>query len=154
MRRAWGILALVAALGCHPAAPTEPRVSIGALRQGLEPFLDAHPLAPGAQIRGDLVDRTSGYSVHVVQVRGSEPPHRHMQHDLVVQVLSGSGVFTVNGTAISMHAGDTVAIPRGTLHWWTPSRGTTSVTLGIFAPPLDAPDVVPATDVDSPRGGR
>ena len=154
MRRGWAMLALVGALGCRSAAPTVPRVSIGALQQGLEPFLAAHPLAPNAPIRGDLVERTSGYSVHVVQVRGSEPPHRHMNHDLVVQVLRGSGVFTVNGTAVAMRAGDDVAIPRGTLHWWTPSPGTTAVTLGIFAPPLDAPDTAPATDVDSPRSRR
>jgi quercetin dioxygenase-like cupin family protein len=154
MRHGWAMLAVVALLGCRSAAPSAPLVHIGALQQGLDSFLAAHPLASNAPIRGDLVERTSGYSVHVVQVRGSEPPHRHMKHDLVVQLLRGSGVFTIDGTAVSMHAGDDVAIPRGTLHWWTPDPGTTAVTLGIFAPPLDAPDTVPATDVDSPRDRR
>jgi quercetin dioxygenase-like cupin family protein len=154
MRRAWRLGALVVALGCHAPAPMPPRLDIGALRQGVGPFLTAHPLAENAAIRADLVERTSGYSVHVVQVRGREPPHRHMEHDLIVQVLRGSGTFTVDGTALAMRAGDVVAISRGTLHWWTPSPGTTAATLAIFAPPLDAPDTVRATDVDSPSGRR
>ena len=154
MRHAWWVLALIATLGCRSPAPPVPSVAIGALQQGLDPFLAAHPLAQNVPIRADLVERTSGYSVHVVQVRGSEPPHRHMKHDLVVQVLRGSGVFTVNDSKITMRPGDDIAIPRGTLHWWTPSPGATAVTLAIFAPPLDAPDMVRATDVDSPRGRR
>jgi quercetin dioxygenase-like cupin family protein len=77
-----------------------------------------------------------------------------MNHDLVVQVLRGRGVFTVDGTAVALRAGDDIAIPRGTPHWWTPLPGTIAVTLAIFAPPLDAPDMVPVADVDSPIDRR
>ncbi|HWP67436.1 MAG TPA: cupin domain-containing protein [Candidatus Limnocylindria bacterium] len=154
MRSAWMIAAVVvAALGCQRPAVGPPRLVVGALRHGLDPFLEAHRLADGAEIRADLVERTSGASVHVVQVRGSERPHRHVEHDVVVQMLRGEGVLTLGATRVPMQPGDVVVIPRGALHYFASAPGTTAVALATFAPPLDAPDYVPA-DVDSPGGRR
>jgi len=154
MRHGWEIIALAILLGCQPPAPSTPRVAVGALRHGLESFLAAHPLATDAEIRADLVERMAGASVHVVQVRGRERPHRHLEHDLVVEVLRGEGVLTLEGQATPMRAGDSAVIPRGTVHWFASSPGSLSVALATFAPPLDAPDMAPVADVDSPTDRR
>jgi quercetin dioxygenase-like cupin family protein len=122
---------------------------IGALRHGLDPYLEAHPLPGATEIRADLVERTAGASVHVVQVRGRERPHRHVQHDLIVQVLRGEGVLTLEGARVTMRAGDVIVVERGSAHWFASAPGTTAVALVTFAPPLDTPDSVPVADVDS-----
>lgn len=154
MRHICGIVVFAVLLGCRPPAPITPRVTVGALRHGLDSFLAAHPLAKDAEIRADLVQRMSAASVHVVQVRGRERPHRHLEHDLVVEVLRGEGVLTLEEAAIPMRAGDSIVIPRGTVHWFASAPGSLSVALATFAPPLDAPDMVPVGDVDSPSGRR
>jgi quercetin dioxygenase-like cupin family protein len=154
MRHGWGVIALAVVLGCQPPAPNTPRVTIGALRHGLNAFLAAHPIAKDAEFRAELVERMPGASVHIVQVRGSERPHRHLEHDLVVEVLRGGGVATIAGAVVPMRAGDSAVIPRGTVHWFASSPGMLSVTLAVYSPPLDAPDTVPVADVDSPTGRR
>jgi quercetin dioxygenase-like cupin family protein len=144
-----GIVLLSAAVGCRQPGADAPRLVIGALRHGLDPHLEGHPLPAGTEIRADRVRRTPGASVHVVQVRGSERPHRHAQHDLIVQVLRGEGVLTLEGARITMRAGDAAVVERGSVHWFASAPGTTAVALVTFAPPLDAPDSVPLADVDS-----
>ena len=148
MRR-WRILGLLAVLGCTRPSARAPGVMIGALRHGLQPYLAEHPLGPGAEIRADMIERTDGTSVHIVQVRGRERPHRHLEHDLVVHVLLGEGIFTLEGEKLPLAAGDVVVVKRGATHGFAPAPGTTVVTLVTFAPPLDAPDSVPVGDVDS-----
>jgi quercetin dioxygenase-like cupin family protein len=135
-------------LGLQACPQAGPQVTIGALRHGVEPYLADHPLEPGAEIRVDRVTRTTGASVHVVQLAGSERPHRHEQHDLFVHVLRGRGILTLASERISMRAGDVVAIERGVAHWFASEPGTVAVALVTFVPPLDAPDSVP-DDVDS-----
>jgi quercetin dioxygenase-like cupin family protein len=147
--RQWWMVALLGALGCQGPAPDAPQLMIGALRHGLAPYLAAHPLPDGAEIRADLIERTSGASVHVVQVRGRERPHRHLEHDLVVHVLRGEGVLTLEGAGIPLRVGDVVVVERGAPHWFASAPGTTAVALVTFAPPLDVPDSVPVGDVDS-----
>ena len=153
--RQWGSLsALLMALGCQGLHPSEAQLTVGALRHGLDPFLAARPLGKGAEIRADLVERTAAASLHVVQVRGRERPHHHAQHDLVVQMLRGEGVLTLEGGRLPMRPGDVALVPRGTTHWFAAAPGTTAVALVTFAPPLDAPDSVPVADVDSTHTPR
>jgi quercetin dioxygenase-like cupin family protein len=153
MRR-WWMVGLVAALGCAGLPPRGPALAIGALRHELTPYLEAHPLPPGTEIRADLLERTSGASLHVVQVHGRERPHRHLEHDLVIHVLRGEGVLTLEGAEIPLRAGDVVLIKRGATHWFASAPGSVAVALVTFAPPLDAPDSVPTGDVDSGDAGR
>ena len=137
-RAAW-LLALL--VGC--AAPA-PRVTLAPLAGGLDAFLAAHPPAEGQAIRVDEVGRTAGASYHLVQVRGSEAPHRHIAHDLTVLVLRGGGTLTLAGRVTELRAGDAAIVPRGEVHWFAPRGRAPAVSLVVFTPPLDAPDSVPA----------
>jgi quercetin dioxygenase-like cupin family protein len=135
------VVALVGFVAC--ATRTTPRVSVGELSAGLDPFLAAHPRGD-KPIRADEVARTAVASYHLVQAGGSESPHRHATHDLTVVVLRGRGRLVRDTETIPMAAGDAALVPRQVVHWFSPAPGDDAVALIVFTPPLDAPDVVPA----------
>ena len=123
----------------------------------LNDLLRQHPIEAGANIRADVIDRTPASSVHLVQIRGGETPHRHMTHDLTVTLLRGEGRVTVDGAARSMVAGDVVVIPRGVAHFFANTGRDIAVSFAVYAPPMDAPDTVPAVpagNVDSAQVPR
>jgi quercetin dioxygenase-like cupin family protein len=134
------------------ARPQTPLVA-GALPGGLGGFVASHPLAAGQSLRADRIERSPSASWHVVQIRGAESPHHHRTHDLTVLVLRGAGVLTLDGQATPMRAGDAAVILRGRVHSFAHSGDEPAVTLAVFTPPLDAPDSVPESGVDT-MGGR
>ncbi len=140
----WKLFSLVLALGLAACAPRPPRVAVGALAAGLDEFVAAHPLAGGQEIRADEVGRTPSASYHLVQVRGSESPHRHIAHDLTVFVLHGQGTLTLGEVCRALAAGDAAVIPRGAVHWFANGGRAPALALVVFTPPLDAPDTVAA----------
>ncbi len=150
LRRVVVALALVFGWGCAARAP---RLEVGALASGVDAFLAAHPRAPEQEIRADEVSRTASASFHVVQVRGSERPHRHTAHDLTALVLRGRGTLRLGDAQTTLAAGDVVVVPRGAVHWFASVPGDEAVALVVFSPPLDAPDTVPVA-VDSPPTAR
>jgi mannose-6-phosphate isomerase-like protein (cupin superfamily) len=117
----------------------------------VDAFLATHRLAAGENIRADEIGRTQGASYHLVQVRDRERPHRHVLHDLTVVVLRGHGTFMRDGERVPLREGDAAAIPRGAPHWFANEGRAPSLALVIFAPPLDAPDVVPVVDSSMER---
>ena len=151
----WGILPLWMALlllGACARLRTPLPVVVG-LPDGLEAFLASHQLAPGQPLRADRIERSRAASWHVVQVQGAETPHRHRTHDLTVLVLRGAGVLTLDGHATPMRTGDAAIIPRDRVHWFARSGDEPAVALAVFTPPLDAPDSVSESGVDT-MGGR
>jgi len=138
--------ALLLALLLSACAPRAPRVPYGALAPGIDAFLSAHPLAPDQQIRADEIGRTASASYHLVQVRGSETPHRHVAHDLTVVVLRGRGTLTLGAARSDLGAGDAAVIPRGAPHWFANRGRESAIALVAFTPPLDAPDTIPVDD--------
>ena len=142
----------VVAVACVGCAARTPRVTVGALDGGLDGFVAAHPRPPRA-IRVDEVARTAEASYHLVQAGKSESPHRHATHDLTVLVLRGRGRLVLGDRSIPMAAVDAALIPRNVVHWFSPVGGD-AAALAIFTPALEAPDVVPAGDVDSERDAR
>ncbi len=137
-------IAVVLALGLAACAPRPPRVAVGALAAGLDEFVAAHPLAGGQEIRADEVGRTVSASYHLVQVRGSESPHRHVAHDLTVLVLRGQGTLALGEVRRALAAGDAAVIQRGAVHWFANGARAPALALVVFTPPLDGPDTVPA----------
>ena len=104
-----------------------------------------------------MIARTPASSVHLVQIRGGETPHRHMTHDLTVTLLRGEGRVTVEGSARAMAAGDVAVIPRGVAHFFVNTGRDVAVSFAVYAPPMDAPDTVPVAppaDVDSAQVPR
>jgi quercetin dioxygenase-like cupin family protein len=151
------VLAAIALAGCatRPAALMPPgQVVTSAGVESIEALCARHPIGADANIRADEIVRTKATSVHLVQVRGGETPHRHARHDLTVIVARGAGVLTLDGVARRMRAGDVAVVPRGASHWFVRDGTDLAVAVVTFAPPLDAPDTVPVGDVDSPRGAR
>src|SRR5262245_51842435 len=154
--RRLGRAGLVLALGMLQVccSASRPPVVAGALPGGLDAFLAGHPLAPGQALRLDEVGRTASASWHVAQVRGAETPHRHRAHDLAVFVLRGEGVFTLDGRPTTLRPGDAALVPRDRVHWFARRGNQTAVSLVVFTPPLDAPDLVPEPGVDTMGEGR
>ncbi len=150
--RGWVVAVVVAgAIGCAARAP---RALVGDAANGLDAFLAAHARRADEPIHADRIARTDGASYHVVQIARGEPPHRHRQHDLTVVVLRGRGTSHVGDATTAVAPGDTIAIPRGTVHWFTNDGSSDAVTLAVFSPPLDAPDSEPATAFDPHAPGR
>jgi quercetin dioxygenase-like cupin family protein len=119
----------------------------------VDELLASRPLEAGANIRVDEIARTAGASVHLVQVRTGEKPHRHLHHDLIVTMVRGHGVLTMGADRRAVSAGDISIVPRGVVHWFVNDGPDVAVTVAAYTPPLDAPDTV-AVDVDSPRDAR
>ena len=117
----------------------------------VDAFLATHPLPAGENIRADEIGRTPGASYHLVQVRDQEPLHRHALHDLTIVLLRGGRTLVLDGQRVPLHVGDVAAIPRGAAHSFANVSRAPSAALVIFAPPLDAPDVVPVVDSPSDR---
>jgi quercetin dioxygenase-like cupin family protein len=132
-------LVLVVTL-CAACAARTPRLPYAG---PLDDFLAAHPLSDGQNIRADEIGRTATASYHVVQVRGAESPHRHVAHDLTVVVLRGHGTLTRDAERVALVAGDAAVVARGAPHWFANGARSPAVALVVFAPPLDAPDMVP-----------
>jgi mannose-6-phosphate isomerase-like protein (cupin superfamily) len=149
-----GGLLLAASLAGASCARQPAPVVAGALPGGLDAFLAAHPLTAGQPLRADEVGRTAAASWHIVQVATAETPHRHRLHDLAVFVLRGEGVLTLDGRGIPLRAGDAALIARDRPHWFARRGQKTAVSLAVFTPPLDAPDLVPEAEVDSKEGRR
>ena len=155
-----GALAVVTAsliAGCAGRFPTPPGspVLIGPAAPELKEIravLAANPVPPDRPLRVAYLGRTETASYHLVQIRTREEPHLHADHDLVAHVLSGRGaIYLLSGTGKGgsagvrrpMRKGDTVVIPRGTIHWFVNETTGISVALASFSPPLDGPDTVP-----------
>jgi quercetin dioxygenase-like cupin family protein len=145
------LFAMVALLGCAPRAA---HIVTSSGVATVDELCRRHPLAAGANIRADEIARSASASIHLIQVRGGEAPHRHAMHDLSVTVLRGEGVLRLAGAAQALHAGDVAVVPRGATHWFTRGGADVAVALAVFSPPLDVPDTVPVDDVDSPAGAR
>lgn len=140
--RAMARTAVLAALAAC-ARPPAPAIW-GAVPEGLDGFLRAHPLATGEPLRADEVARGDAASWHVVQVATAERPHRHRAHDLTVVVLRGEGILTLDGQRIPLRAGDAAVVRRHRPHWFERRGARPAVALVVFTPALDAPDSVPA----------
>jgi quercetin dioxygenase-like cupin family protein len=149
-------LALLLAWGLGSGGCTRSRAPIvaGALPEGLDAFIAAHPLAGGQALRADEIARGPAASWHVVQVATAERPHRHRQHDLTVVVLRGAGVLTLDGRPIAMQAGDAAVVTRDRPHWFARRGSHPAVALVTFTPALDAADSVPEAEVDSRQDRR
>lgn len=144
-------LMVVAVTAC--AHQVTPRFVTPTTAATVDELVAARPLEPSANVRADEIMRSQGGSVHLVQVRGGETPHRHDRHDLFVTMVRGTGVLNVGGERRRMATGDVAMVPRGIAHWFVNAGASPAVTIVTFVPPLDAPDSV-SVSVDSRGDAR
>jgi quercetin dioxygenase-like cupin family protein len=63
-------------------------------------------------------------------------------------------VLTLDGRRIQLRAGDAALVARGRVHWFARQGAQNAVSLVVFTPALDVPNIVPEPGVDSQRDGR
>ena len=146
------VLVAWTAWGC--AARRSPTIVTRDDAQAAAALCAKYPIGETENVRIVPVERVTGGSAYLVQVRRGETPHRHLAHDLVVTVLAGQGVLTIGDAQRPLRAGDVAIVPRGVPHWFTNTGDRPSVTFAVFVPPLDAPDSVPVDRVDSAPTAR
>lgn len=83
---------------------------------------------------------TAQQSVSLIRLAGAEHPHTHDEHDLIVVLLSGSGVLHIGDRVVSVKPGDVMEIPRKVVHWAENTDPEASVVYAIFSPPYDGRD--------------
>lgn len=110
----------------------------------VDSLLQRYPLAADDNIRVAPVLSTAAMSTHLVQIRNTETPHRHVTHDVVVTMLRGKGTLHLDGEARCMQPGDVAVVPRDTVHFFVNEGGDPAAAFATFAPPYDGKDQVPA----------
>lgn len=88
-------------------------------------------------LRGDLA------SYHLIQISGSEKPHRHDFHDLVIFVQSGYGTMFFEKESIKIKGGTVIFIPHGTPHYFVNTSPSPTTAIAVFSPSYDGKDDVP-----------
>ena len=73
-------------------------------------------------------------SAFIVRLKGSEAPHYHDHHDLIVSIQSGNGSIHFRDHAVSLTPGDVVVIPKGTYHWAENTGPGVMIVFALFSP--------------------
>jgi quercetin dioxygenase-like cupin family protein len=66
------------------------------------------------------------------------PPHSHAANEEIVYVLEGTLRYTVGRTTRDLHAGDSMATPRGEVHAFGNAHETTARALVVNTPDIGA----------------
>jgi mannose-6-phosphate isomerase-like protein (cupin superfamily) len=129
------------------STPAHPE-SLSIYQNGLETkdldrlILENQP-GPDEPLRALLLHKTDEESVHLVLIRTAEKPHIHRSHDGFVVLKRGEGTLHIGSETLHMKAGDTVFIPRGTVHYFKNTSDGIAAALAVFTPPYDGQDAVP-----------
>lgn len=136
------LLALLAVYGFVALRPQEPpKLFVGGEDIPLEGFLLAHPVPAQAPYRQDELSRSARSSVHLVQVPVQLGGHRHRSHDVVLQMLRGHGVLTVDGRTQVLLPGDLASIPAGAAHAFVSDGPKPALLALAISPPFDGKDI-------------
>ena len=116
----------------------------------LDRLIKENQPGPDEPLRAVLLHTTEQESVHLVLIRTAEKPHIHQTHDGFVVLKRGTGMLHIGKETLAMKAGDSVFIPRGTLHFFENTSDEVAVALAVFTPPYRGKDTVPVPE----RGSR
>lgn len=138
------VVALAFLAGCATAGPQWVTFPSGRSGKGvtLDAWLKSHPLAAGQEIRLDEISRGDSSSAHTVQIRKEEPLHIHQNHDVLVVILKGRGVLTLEKRRLEVKPGAVVSIPRGMPHSFVNQGSDPAVAFAVFMPAFDGKDRV------------
>ena len=136
------LLALVL-FACAPAPRLYLQYGKDFTESNLGKILAENPLRPGENIRITNLGQAQDVSHHIVQVRDREVPHIHKNHDGTVVLMKGRGYLMLENRRLELTVGDTVFIPRGSVHYYVNSASEPGVAFVVFSPPFDGKDIIP-----------
>lgn len=146
MKRCWLRIAalwlIYAAAGCASTTAAL-NLHLDGKDFNLRQYLKDHPLPRGEDKRVDLIAAGPTASIHMVQIRGAEPPHVHATHDLRVVMVRGRGTMVIEGKKITAGVGSVFEIERGTPHYFVNGGTAPAAALATFSPPYDGKDMIP-----------
>ena len=99
-------------------------------------------IRPEEDIAKSLVLQMDNSSTHVVQIRGSEKPHRHEFHDSTVFIQSGTGRMFLGKSSFRVGPGAIIFIPHGVEHYFVNGGAEPAVAITVFSPAFDGKDTV------------
>ncbi len=135
--------------GCSSTADSVGRGRvITPLPDPVDPLWTPSELAKPIAVR--RLRETKETSVSLIRLAGSEQPHIHKDHDLVVVLLSGQARLHLGNRVVDGRPGDVMEIPRGVVHWAKNTGPDASLVYAIFSPPYDGLDNVPTPPVPLP----
>lgn len=129
---------LLSSCGSREAPPAAPPADAGAFNVLAE--LAGDPLGPEEPGRSRVLHENADHTVILMQVNGVAQRHYHIEHDEVIHVLAGSGVFTLGDREYDAKPGDVFVVPRGTVHGFRKTGEGPAAMLSIYTPRLSRPD--------------
>ena len=142
----WILAVLALASGCAVDAKRVfiEQNAVGRIdEETLDLMLFEHQLGPNDNMSSTIIRKYENSSVHLVQIRGSEKPHRHDYHDSVVFFEAGQGILHLGKNVVHVQKGCTVFIEHGTPHYFVNEGPDPAVAIVVFSPPYDGQDNVP-----------
>lgn len=100
----------------------------------LEEILDQAKFPGKAAIETQELCATTSSSVLLVRISGAEQPHRHPEHDLVVQIIAGHGTMLLGDRSVDLDTGDIVIVQRGVMHAYSNKDPAGSVAVVVRSP--------------------
>jgi quercetin dioxygenase-like cupin family protein len=81
-------------------------------------------------------------------------PHLHREYDESIIGMNGTTTWTVNGKCITVHRGEQLFIPRGTVHAYANRHKTSARVMCVLTPGLLGPeyfqDLAAAINIEGP----
>lgn len=84
--------------------------------------------------------RDNHSSSHLIRLMGKETPHYHDSHDLSIKVLTGQSVVHFQDRALILDVGDTLFVPKGSLHWAENIASKENIVVVVFSPAYSGKD--------------
>ncbi len=136
MKLPWTVVLL---LGLGSAAPADwlgPETKGGDryAARDLGNILAANPLGEHEEFKVTPIFENPRSKHVLVQVRGREPLHRHVDSDITVFMLRGAGDMRIGQETRPVKTGDIVHIQRGTIHAYINRGAEPAAALVVYSP--------------------
>lgn len=117
--------------------------------------LQMHHISAGDTVRLGVIAGPEVSPVTVIleawEPGGAQPPNSHARSTELFVVLRGEGVADCDGNTVDLHAGDTLVLPQGSLHFITNTGAGRMYTVTLMCPDDGFADLVrrgPAAPTD------
>lgn len=143
-----GLILSLGLFGCVSNRPSLYHITeFGKIEQKtLERLLWENSLSPGQTIMNRVLLTTDSASYHLVQIQGSEKPHKYESHDMAIFIQSGSGLMVMGKGSFKAGPGSIIFVPHDTPHYFTSAGNGPAVAIVVFTPPYDGKDQVPVDE--------